>query len=209
MKAWVLAGLVGLAAWAQAGASPDARWSTYTRAGIEALDRGRYAEAKKMFGAALREAEAFRPPDSRLVESLANLAKTYTALHQYVEAEPLLRRAVTIAEAVIGPRHPSVATMLVDYAILLRRLGREAEAATVEARARAILADPTLRPPSTAWVKPGAGEEEFDRDRDGCLQEARYGESQYGPLVDPEVYMKCIERRGWRTTILAPAREGD
>jgi tetratricopeptide (TPR) repeat protein len=72
--------------------------------------------------------------------SLNNLAKLYYAQGQYAQAEPLYRRALAIREKALGPEHPSVATTLANYAALLRKLDRTAEAETKEARAKAIRA---------------------------------------------------------------------
>jgi tetratricopeptide (TPR) repeat protein len=72
--------------------------------------------------------------------SLNNLAKLYYAQGQYAQAEPLYRRALAIKEKALGPEHPNVATTLANYADLLRKLDRTAEAETMEARAKAIRA---------------------------------------------------------------------
>ena len=58
-------------------------------------------------------------------KSLWRRALRYNVQGSYAEAEPLLRRALTIMEKAIGPEHPTVARGLVDYAALLRELGRE------------------------------------------------------------------------------------
>jgi len=71
-------------------------------------------------------------------KSLWRRALRYDFQGRYAEAEPLLRRALAIMEKQIGPEHPTVARGLVDYAALLRELGREAEAAEMDARARQI-----------------------------------------------------------------------
>ena len=49
-------------------------------------------------------------------------------------------RALAIFEKALGPEHPSVATSLENYVVLLRETGRGAEAAKMESRARAIRA---------------------------------------------------------------------
>ncbi len=46
----------------------------------------------------------------------------------YEEAEPLLRRALEISEAALGPDHPNVETVAANLADVLRQLGREDEA---------------------------------------------------------------------------------
>ena len=57
-----------------------------------------------------------------------------------VAAKPLYQRARAIREMALGPEHPSVATSLENYAVLLRETGRGAAAAKMKARAKAIRA---------------------------------------------------------------------
>ncbi len=59
---------------------------------------------------------------------------------RYSEAEPLYQRALVIAEKALGPDHPDVATLLENYATLLRRVKRPAEAVRMESRAKTIRA---------------------------------------------------------------------
>ncbi len=200
--------LAGLIAWPVAAAVPRASWEGYTRAGLEAHEAGRYADAETMLKAALRLAEASRSADRRLAGSLGNLVSLYLTLHRYDEAEPLILRALAVEERRVGAGHPAVAAVLADYLVLLRQLGRHAELPAVEARLRAILANPTVRAPSIVWKKRGADSEDLDRDESQCLAEARYGGTPYGPLIDPDRFTHCIEGRGWRRTVVAPAKEG-
>ena len=72
--------------------------------------------------------------------SLNNLAALYQAQGKYAEAEPLFRQSLAIVEKALGPEHPNVATALDNYAKLLRKTNRNAEAAKLEARAQAIRA---------------------------------------------------------------------
>jgi hypothetical protein len=159
-----------------------------------------------MFRAVVAEAEQFSSPDARLAESLTGLAKTHSALHEYRQAEAALAQAVVIEEDLVGPRHPSLAAMLDTYAFLLRQVGRESDAAAVEARIRLILSDPILETPGTTWARRGADKSEFDADRQACLKKAWYGASAFGSLVNPAVYIKCLERQGWRATTAFPQR---
>jgi hypothetical protein len=57
-----------------------------------------------------------------------------------MKAEPLYQRALAIWEKALGPEHPDVATSLENYAALLRKLDRTAEAETMEVRAKAVRA---------------------------------------------------------------------
>ena len=64
----------------------------------------------------------------------------YQAQGKYAEAEPHYQRALAISEKALGPEHPNVARILENYADLLRKLDRNAEAEELEERARAIRA---------------------------------------------------------------------
>ena len=75
-----------------------------------------------------------------MATSLNRLAALYYSQGKYNEAEPLYRRALSIWEKALGPEHPDVATVLENYALLLRKTNREAQAEELEARARAIRA---------------------------------------------------------------------
>jgi hypothetical protein len=56
------------------------------------------------------------------------------------EAEPVLRRALGIAESSWGSEHPFIAEILLSEAGVLRKLKRRAAAEQLDRRARAILA---------------------------------------------------------------------
>ncbi len=197
------AGLLLAAAPAAAAPAP-ASWAAYTAAGLRAREAGRYADAEAMLVAALRLAEAGAPAGRRLATSLANLAELYAALHRYAEAEGLLRRAVAVEEQRVGPGHPAVANLLADYLVVLRMLGREADVRATEARLREILAAASVRAPRLTWEKPGAGPEALEQDEEACRNEARYGTTPYGPLLDAERFTGCVEARGWRRTVVTP-----
>ena len=63
-----------------------------------------------------------------MANSIHNLAKLYQVQGRYVEAEPLYKRALTIAEKTLGPDHPLVATGINNLASLYDIQGRYAEA---------------------------------------------------------------------------------
>ena len=71
---------------------------------------------------------------------LYDLGKLYLAQSKYVEAETCFQRTLAIQEERLKPEHPEVAPTLEHYADLLRKTGRETEAATLEARAQVIRA---------------------------------------------------------------------
>jgi hypothetical protein len=62
----------------------------------------------------------------------------YTPQARYTEAEPLFKRAVTIAETPMGSRGSFEAIILADYVELLRITKRVTEAENMKVRARAI-----------------------------------------------------------------------
>ena len=102
--AWLLLGVLCLASFAAARAT---QWDSYMDAANEAYLRGRYDEAKKLLLAARKEAEKFGEEDPRLATSLNDLAEVHHKQGNYAEAEPLLRRSLTIRENALGPEHPT------------------------------------------------------------------------------------------------------
>ena len=81
--------------------------------------------------------------------SLNNLGLLYHNQGNYAEAEPLYKRSLAIWEKNLGPEHPKVATSLENYADLLRKMDRGAEAEKMEARAKAIHAKQAQENPLT------------------------------------------------------------
>lgn len=125
-------------------------WEARMAAATIAYQQGRYADAENSLQDALTEAEQFGKEDRRMTMTLVklgDLAATYSNLASYYrkqgrnsEAESLYKRLLAIWEKVLGPRHPHVAKSLEKYASLLRESRRDAEAAKLEARAKAIRA---------------------------------------------------------------------
>lgn len=203
MKAWQWASVVLLTAAAAWSAPGLPSWEAYTSRGRAAYDAGRYAEAERMFAAALETARARDAGSARVVVSLRELVRVHVALHRYDRAEPLLRGAIALQERIAGPSHPAVADLLEDLVALLENQGRAADARTLEDRIRAIRADPVMRRPATVWAKPEGTAQELEDARDACRQAARYGATTYGLLIDPGAFTRCMGERGWR-----PARSG-
>ncbi|MFN9570422.1 MAG: tetratricopeptide repeat protein, partial [Cyanobacteriota bacterium] len=85
--------------------------------------------------AGFAEASGISEPTSRLLNQLGSLSLSKAA---YGEAEPLMRRALAIAEASYGNDHPRVAIDLNNLAMLLQDTGRLAEAEPLVHRALAI-----------------------------------------------------------------------
>jgi tetratricopeptide (TPR) repeat protein len=160
---WLLAEVLCLIFGLALATAQQTAWENYMEAGQKAYEQGDYSEARKMFSAALEEADKFGPDDPRVAISVAwvtvlndtqilgpehlavttslnNLALLYHNQGKYAQAEPLYQRALAIREKALGPGHPDVADTLENYAGLLRKIGRHAEADKMEARAQAIRA---------------------------------------------------------------------
>jgi tetratricopeptide (TPR) repeat protein len=113
-------------------------WESNMRAGAEAYQQGRYAEADSLLQAALTQAEQFGPEDRHVATSLNDLATLYQAQGRHAQAEPLYQRALGIDEKALGPDHPNVAPILDNLAGLYYVQGRHAQAEPVYQRALEI-----------------------------------------------------------------------
>ena len=80
------------------------------------------------------------PEHPEVAQSLHALAYRYHRLAELAKAESLYGQALTIQERTLGVDASEVATILDDYAALLRQTGRIAEARVLEERAAAIRA---------------------------------------------------------------------
>jgi hypothetical protein len=69
-----------------------------------------------------------------VAQSFNNLAELYRVQGRYADAEPHYQRALAILEKVFGPKHPDVATVIKNYAALLRATNRDVETAGLEVR---------------------------------------------------------------------------
>jgi tetratricopeptide (TPR) repeat protein len=70
--------------------------------------------------------------------SLNNLSSLYQAQGRYAEAEPLLRRAISICEQQLGPEHPITALSLNNLSSLYQAQGKYTEAELLLQRAVSI-----------------------------------------------------------------------
>ena len=80
-----------------------------------------------------------------------DIRKLYAQTGRHAEAEASYQEAIAVFDR-FAPNHALLATTLTSYASLLRRVGRQAEAEPLEARARAI-----REKHRTAAVTPPAG----------------------------------------------------
>jgi hypothetical protein len=78
--------------------------------------------------------------------SLETLGSLYTKQGKTADAEPLLKRALSIYERGLGADHPHVARCCSKTAECCRAMGHNAEADKMDARARSIQAKQTAPP---------------------------------------------------------------
>jgi len=84
------------------------------------------------------DAASYGPDHARVATDLNNLGILLQTTNRLAEAEPLMRRALSIAEASFGLEHPNVANCLGNLAELLRATNRLGEAEPLMRRALAI-----------------------------------------------------------------------
>jgi Tfp pilus assembly protein PilF len=94
----------------------------------------------------IHHAENLEPGNPLLLSSLYSLANFYHNRKEYEKAAEQYQQALHIKEAVNGPSHPDIATLLQRYARLLQDAKRPTEAANMLARADAILARSSRKP---------------------------------------------------------------
>lgn len=104
-------------------------------AGEQAFNRGDHATAERYYSIGLKRGKEIGH-DFLIAQAASYLFDAYAAQGKYEEAEQTLRDSLTSLEKA----HPKKADYLRRYAALLRRMGREAEAAGIEARINDIRA---------------------------------------------------------------------
>ena len=113
--------------------------SALTYLGALYFEQERYADAEPFFEMSLARLEAIvgrhNPAFASASLFLANL---YRRQARYDEAESMFLYALEIIEKSMGPDHPEVARGLEGQADLLRDMGRDAEAAAADERAKSI-----------------------------------------------------------------------
>ncbi len=99
----------------------------------------RYEEAKQLLERSLDIRMTLLGPDHpQIAISLTHLAFLHEAQECYDEAEKLYQRALGIREKMMGKNNPKVISTEKCYAGLLRKMGRNEEAAQLEAHVQAV-----------------------------------------------------------------------
>ena len=117
-----------------------------TRLANIAEARGRYAEAEEILRKELereeREGKLDSPGWPGYPFALLKLARFYTTMNRYEEAEALFRQILARQEENLGPDDRRLELALTEYARLLRKMHRTAEAAALEERAKRLRQKP-------------------------------------------------------------------
>ncbi len=95
-------------------------------------EQGRYTEAQSLFQRALSIREQTLGPEHLdTAQSAWWLAVTYWRQRQLDKAEPLYQRAFTVYKQILGSEHPRTQNLRKHYILLLKTMGRNAEASTL------------------------------------------------------------------------------
>jgi len=112
-----------------AAAPKPSAWQSSFDAGMQALKAGRYAEAERKLLAAQRLVDKKGREDRRLALTLSGLGDIYRKAGKFTRAEPLIKRALSIANRTAGPKSPEAATMNNNLAVLYLDWGKPSLAA--------------------------------------------------------------------------------
>ena len=105
---------------------------------IQLHQQGRYEEGIAIAQRVLAIRESILGHHPATAQSLNNLAELYRGMGRYREAEPLLRRSLSIQEKQLGANHPNTATALNNLAGLYDNMGRYSDAEPLYQRSLSI-----------------------------------------------------------------------
>lgn len=83
---------------AQAMYASDALWQTYFKSASQSDDAGRYAEACKLYEAALKEVESYGDADDRVIQTIKALADAYDSDGRFDLSEAMFKRLLNVFE---------------------------------------------------------------------------------------------------------------
>jgi hypothetical protein len=100
---------------------------------------GKFHEAAQQYqkSEAIREKQ-FGPDKPSVAQSVGDVAMCYALQGQYDRAEPLYKRMITILELNNFQEKPEMVAALENYSLVLKKIGREAEANAASKRAQEI-----------------------------------------------------------------------
>jgi tetratricopeptide (TPR) repeat protein len=98
---------------------------------------GRTGETLRLFERSL-EILGTSPDPALMAKVLMNVSTVHVRAGRYADAEVMISRARAIVEETLGPRSPLLFIVLSNEAVVLRKIGRNAEAKDASARAKSI-----------------------------------------------------------------------
>jgi tetratricopeptide (TPR) repeat protein len=114
--------------------------------GFLRLKARKFGRAAALFRQAIGEIEIVSGPENpALIRPLLDLAGCENMSGDPIQAEVAARRALELSLKVYGEGHPVTATVMLQHATALRRLGRKGEARKLEKRAKASLRNDSAR----------------------------------------------------------------
>ncbi len=113
-------------------------WEVHYRAGLEAMDQGRYAQADSALDRARGEAEAFASDDARLPRTVEALARVSEVRGRLARADTLYQQLLHIQEEILGEDADASLATFAKLAELQRARGDLARADSSYARLLSI-----------------------------------------------------------------------
>jgi tetratricopeptide (TPR) repeat protein len=131
--------------------SPDIVVDLNNLAGVQCV-QGKFEKAQAHVERALKLVETHEPENRlKLADCLNTLAGIHYQQDKFDLCEPLLSKALYLRGEVLGPDHPEVADNLRDYAKLLRKTNRLAEAERMYLKAKTILNSSRKNNEQSGW----------------------------------------------------------
>lgn len=103
-------------------------WEQLVTQGEKLLTDGHFAEAEKIYLAALKLAQKFAPRDPRLATTLDNLGLVYDKQHRYPEAEAAFNKALSLDLQLFGKEHASISRDYTNLCFLYIHTGKYGQA---------------------------------------------------------------------------------
>jgi hypothetical protein len=118
--------------------SPEIAAENVTLATLYMRER-KIAEAAKILPDAVAVERRVASDRRALADGIRRLAELRALEHSWREAQALYGEAIAIYESTLGPSHPGIAPVLLEYAGVLKHCGvPRAEVKNIETRAKAI-----------------------------------------------------------------------
>jgi tetratricopeptide (TPR) repeat protein len=103
-------------------------WKIYRASAESCVKAGQYADAERLWLAALEVAEDYGPDNAMLTTSLEGLAEVFWYQGKHEFAAPICRRLLRMYEQKLGHNHQDVGTMSYNLALLYHSWGKYVEA---------------------------------------------------------------------------------